>query len=76
MNLSVISAGIYFFSFFTSGILVGALPIYFSLANYILIPWLISEVLHSDSVPIVSAGFVAVYTFFFYYQVGVTWHIL
>ena len=76
VNLSVVAAGFYVLSFFTSGILIGRLPIYFSLANYILIPWLIREVFDRNSVLLVEAGVVGVYVVFFYYQVGVTWHLL
>lgn len=73
-NLSIVTAGIYFFSFFTSGILIGRLPIFFSLSNYILIPWLIKELFTRESAMLLKGGFIAVYTAFFYYQVGVTWH--
>ena len=75
-NLSIVSAGFYVFSFFTSGILMGAIPIYFSLANYILIPWLIAEVFDSASALVVQLGFIGVYSYFFYYQVGLTWGLL
>ena len=76
VNLSIVAAGLYVFSFFTSGLIMGRLPIYFSLANYILIPWLIDEIFDRDSALVVTAGFVGVYAVFFYYQVGVTWHLL
>ena len=75
-NLSVITAGVYVFSHFTSGILVGALPIYFSLANYILIPWLVRELFTNESVVFIKGVIMAVYSYFFYYQVGVTWKLL
>ena len=75
-NLSIIAAGFYVFSYFTSGILVGAIPIYFSLANYILIPWLITEVFEPSSAMLVNTVFVGVYCFFFYYQMGPTWGLL
>lgn len=75
-NLSIIAAGVYVFSFYTSGLLVGALPIYFSLANYILIPWLIREIFTGESVILVEGGFIALYSYFFYYQMGVTWKLL
>jgi len=68
-NLSVVAAGFYVFSYFTSGMIIGRLPIYFSLANYILIPWIIQEVFSSNSVPLIDLGFVSVYTAFFYYQI-------
>ena len=74
-NLSIIAAGIYLFSFFTSGIIVGRLPIYFSLANYILIPWLVQEVFDAGSALVVETVFVGVYTLFFSYQM-VSWHLL
>lgn len=76
VNLSIISTGVYVFSFFTSGILIGAIPIYFSLANYILIPWLIDEVFNRESTLVVKAIFVGVYSAFFYYQCGPTWGLL
>ena len=76
VNLSIISTGIYIFSFFTSGILIGALPIYFSLGNYILIPWLIEEVFHDSSKKVLYFIFVLVYSIFFIYQCGPTWGLL
>ena len=75
-NLSIVAAGFYVFSFFTSGILMGRVPIYFSLANYILIPWFITEVFDEGSAVAIDVIFVAVYSFFFYYQAGVTWKLL
>ncbi len=38
-NMSIVSAGIYLVSMFTSGIFLGRLPIYCSLYNYVLLPW-------------------------------------
>lgn len=76
VNLSVVSTGFYVFSAFTSGIIVGRLPIYFSLTNYILIPWLIQKLFDSGSALLIEGGFVAVYSLFFYYQAGVTWGLL
>ena len=76
VNLSVVTTGFYVFSFFTSGIIVGRLPIYFSLTNYILIPWLIHELFRPDSALLIEGGVVAVYSVYFYYQAGVTWKLL
>ena len=59
--------------FIVPGIIAG---IRYSMANYILIPWLIDEIFDRDSALVVTAGFVGVYAVFFYYQVGVTWHLL
>ncbi len=76
VNLSIIAAGFYVFSIFSSGILMGSIPIYFSLANYILIPWMISEVFNSSSAKLVNVLFIGVYCFFYYYQMGPTWKLL
>lgn len=76
VNLSIISTGIYVFSIFTSGVLVGAVPIYFSLGNYILIPWILTEVFHSGALTALEVVFLSVYSFFFYYQCGPVWKIL
>ena len=75
-NLSIVSTGFYVFSYFTSGILMGSLPIYFSLANYILIPWMLKEVFDQRSGQILKGIFIAVYVVFFYYQCGITWGLL
>ena len=75
-NLSIVTAGFYVFSFFTSGILMGSIPIYFSLSNYILIPWLLKEIFNRESKLVLEAVFVLVYTGFFYYQCGPTWGLL
>ena len=39
INMSLITMGLYALSMFTSGIYIGRMPIYFSLFNYILLPW-------------------------------------
>ena len=41
--MSVVCAGIYFLGIFTSGILVGRLPIYFEIYNLILLPFLLKN---------------------------------
>ena len=75
-NLSIISAGFYVFSYFTSGILMGAIPIYFSLSGYILIPWLLREVFSHKTVVMFETIFALVFIISFYYQCGPTWGIL
>lgn len=39
VNMSIVGVGLYIVSMFTSGIYIGRLPIYFTLYNYILLPW-------------------------------------
>lgn len=76
VNMSIASMGIYIISHFTSGLLIGRLPIYFSLANYILIPWMIEEFFEKRSAIVIKIGFIALYSVFYYYQVGLTWGLL
>lgn len=49
VNMSFVSASIYFLGVFTSGILIGRLPIYFELYNLILIPYLLKKCFTRDS---------------------------
>ena len=76
VNLSIVSTGFYIFSFFSSGILMGSIPIYFSLSNYILIPWLMEKVFDHDSAVLLKVIFIAVYSLFFIYQCGPVWGLL
>ena len=76
VNLSIASAALYVISYFTSGLLIGRLPIYFSLANYILIPWMIDTIFEKRSAKVIKIGFILLYSAFFYYQVGITWGLL
>lgn len=68
VNMSVISTGIYIVSMFTSGIFIGRLPIYFSLYNYILLPWEIQHLFKKNSRTIVTACAVGFYLLFFIYS--------
>lgn len=65
VNMSVICAGIYFLGIFTSGILVGRLPIYFEIYNIILLPHLLKVCFTKDSSKIMfvlcTVGFFAYY---------------
>lgn len=72
VNMSVISSGIYIISMFTSAIMIGRLPIYFSIYNYILLPWEIEHFFEKQSAQIVTVGLVVCYLVYNYYQmVGV-----
>lgn len=44
VNMSTIAAGLYFVGMLTSGIMVGRLPIYFSLYSYVLFPFLFNYI--------------------------------
>ena len=71
VNMSVISMCIYVVSMFTSAILIGRLPIYFSIYNYILLPWEINHMFEKKSATIVSVMLVIAYLAYNYIQVTV-----
>ena len=48
INMSIISLGLFIISMFTSGIFMGRIPIFFSLFNYILLPWELKHFYNED----------------------------
>ncbi|WP_195637160.1 EpsG family protein [Enterocloster bolteae] len=72
-NMSLVGACFYFASTFTSGILVGRMPIYFSIYNLYLLPWLIHHCFEKKSKLIVTYFCVMMYLFYFYYQMMIAW---
>lgn len=75
VNMSLLSTGIYLVSMFTSGILIGRLPIYFSLYNYILIPWEIENIFTVRSRKLLYPLMIGAYLVFYYYQLNYGWGI-
>lgn len=73
VNMSIISMGAYIISSVTSGIFIGRIPIYFSLYNYILLPWLVENVFEKRSRKLVYAVIIVCYMYFYYYQVTDVW---
>lgn len=75
VNMSVASFGCYLLSAFTSGIFIGRIPIYFSLYNYILLPWLIERVFNKSSARLVYVCMIGLYLVFYYYQMAIVWEL-
>ncbi len=67
INMSIISAGLYFVSMVTSGIFIGRLPIYCSLFSYILLPWELNHVFSKNNRALLYAGTVFCYLMFYYF---------
>lgn len=72
-NMAISSMGAYMVSSVTSGIFVGRIPIYFSLYNYILLPWLIENAFEERFRKILYALCIVFYLIFYYYQMTVAW---
>lgn len=73
VNMSIISTGLYIVSMFTSGIFIGRLPIYFSLFNYILLPWEIKNLFTEKSARLMFVAMILAYLAFYYYQMHLTY---
>jgi transmembrane protein EpsG len=75
INMSLITMGLYLVSMVTSGIYIGRLPIYFSLFNYILLPWEIRTFFGDEHRKLVNTVMIIVYIVFFFFQMK-TWNML
>lgn len=73
VNMSVVSMGVYIISMFTSGIYIARLPIYFSLFNYILLPWIIERFFEKNSAKLVYLALICCYMGYYYYQMHIVW---
>lgn len=76
VNMSILSTGLYIVSMFTSGIYIGRLPIYFSLYNYILLPWEIENLFTKKSSDIMYLLTIGAYLIFYYLQVHTVWNLI
>ena len=73
VNMSILSLGIYILSMFTSGIYIGRIPVFFSLYNYILLPWEIEALFDRRSANLIRILMICFYMAFCYYQMTISW---
>ena len=74
INMSLIASGLYIISKVAkSGIMLGRLPIYFSLYNLILLPWLLKNTFEKKERRLITFTAIVCYLAFFYYQMVVSW---
>ena len=74
INMSIMTVCIYIFSNITrSGILVGRMGVYFSIYNFILLPWLIDNIFELNEKRLVKYIMVICYIALFYYQMEIAW---
>lgn len=75
INMSLIASGFYVISkIASSGVLLGRLPIYFSMYNLILLPWLLKNIFEDRDKNLIYYIMILCYFAFFYYQMVVTWN--
>lgn len=75
VNMSIMSACIYFIGMFTSGILIGRLPIYCELYNLILLPYVLDKCCTLKTKRFLYIASVIGYFLFFYTQSGGLYYI-
>ncbi len=68
INMSLFTAGLYFLSVPISGIYMGRVPIYFSLFNYILLPWELKHFFKENTYKILSIAMIILYFLFYCFQ--------
>ena len=73
VNMSLVGSCFYFAATFTNAILVGRMPIYFTVYNLYLLPWTIRNCFKKDSRKIVWVLCVVCYLVYFYYQMCIAW---
>ena len=74
INMSLIASGLYIISkIASSGVLLGRLPIYFSMYNLILLPWLLNNIFKEKEKGLIYYIMILCYFGFFYYQMCITW---
>lgn len=73
VNMSLFTVGTYLVSMVTSGIFLGRIPIYFSLYNYILLPWVIKKLFPKTQQRLINALIIGLYLVFSYVQFGLSW---
>lgn len=71
VNLSFISSVIYFVGIFTSGIIVGRLPVCFNIVNLILLPWLLEKYYKQITGAFLKFSCYILYFLYFYYDMVV-----
>lgn len=74
VNMSLISAALYVVGIFTSGILIGRLPIYCSVYNMILIPYILNYGFNKKDRAIVRICIVAMLMIMFWLECPTTYH--
>ena len=75
INMSLVASGLYVISKIArSGIMLGRLPIYFSMYNLILLPWLIKNIFNKEEKRLVYYLMFVLYIAYFYYQIFIAWN--
>lgn len=76
VNMAIATCGAYALSAFSSGLFLGRLPIYFSLYNYILLPWEIENIFTKRSANMIYIIMLLLYMVYYIYQTKYVWGLI
>lgn len=68
INMSIITVGLYMIAMVTSGVTVGRIPIYTSLYNFILLPYLVKKLFSNNSSKIITVAMMCLYFVYYLYE--------
>lgn len=74
VNMSLVTAALYLVGMFTSGILIGRLPIYTELYNLILVPFLLYTCIDKNDRKIIQPIVVVVFVLYFYLNIPIYYY--
>ncbi len=66
INMSIVTACVFFVASFTSGIFMGRMPIYFQMYSFIALPWLIDNVFDKESAKVIKVVCILCYLLMYY----------
>lgn len=76
-NMSIVTAGLYLVSMFTSGIFIGRLPIYANLySNGVLLPWELEYIFNKGSSRYMKIASITGFTLLYLYQMYFMWGLI
>lgn len=75
VNMSIACVSFYFLGVFTSGILIGRIPIYFEMYNLILLPWLFNHCFTPNSRKLIYSICTVCFFAFYYTQMASSYYI-
>lgn len=71
INMATASTGVYLLAMVTSGILVGRVPAYFMMTNYVLLPWLLENAFEGGLKKLIKSACYFFYFAYFYYVMAI-----
>ncbi len=73
INMSLITALSYLLATFTSGIIMGRIPLFFEIYSFILLDWLLRNAFKDEQKFLMQTLCILFYTAYFYYQMVITY---